>query len=164
MGTVFKIYLPQVQQESERSYAAAYLEQPPRGTETLLLVEDESAVRQSGKEFLQSSGYTVLDAPNGDDALRMARSYSDTIHLMITDVVMPRMGGPKLAEELSTERPEMKVLFVSGYAENTVLQHGTIDMASQFLQKPFTLKSLARKINDVLHSAEKVRAATAASP
>ena len=82
---------------------------------------------------------------------------------MITDVVMPRMGGAKLAEQLSTERPEMKVLFVSGYAESTVLQHGAIDMAGQFLQKPFTLKSLARKIREVLASGETARAAASGS-
>lgn len=162
MGTVFRIYLPQVNQEDDRPCWTQPAEEPTRGYETLLLVEDEAAVRQSGKEFLQSSGYTVLDARNGDDALRVARSYSDAIHLMITDVVMPRMGGPKLAEHLSAERPEMKVLFVSGYAESTVLQHGTIDMTRQFLQKPFTLKSLARKISDVLHNDERARAAAAA--
>ena len=163
MGTTFKIYLPRVRQKSDKPYAAAPAEKPPGGWETLLLAEDEAAVRQSEKEFLDANGYTVLEARNGDDALRVARNYSEAIHLMITDVVMPRMGGAKLAEQLSTERPEMKVLFVSGYAESTVLQHGAIDMAGQFLQKPFTLKSLARKIREVLASGETARAAASGS-
>jgi YesN/AraC family two-component response regulator len=150
MGTTFKIYLPQVRQKSDKPYAPVRAEKPARGWETVLLAEDEAAVRQSEKEFLDANGYTVLEAHNGDDALIVARKYSGTIHLMITDVVMPQMGGATLANRLSSERPDMKVLFVSGYAENTVLQHGTIDMTGQFLQKPFTLKSLARKIREIL--------------
>jgi DNA-binding NtrC family response regulator len=159
MGTTFRIYFPQVDQKSDPLTLARPAEKSPRGWETLLLAEDEAAVRQSEREFLEASGYTVLEAHNGDDALRVARNYSGTIHLMITDVVMPCMDGAKLAEQLSSERPEMKVLFVSGYAENTVLQHGAIDIAGQFLQKPFTLKSLARKIREALGSGEMTRAA-----
>ena len=162
LGTTFKIYLPRVQQKGDEPCAALPAGITPRGNETLLLVEDEAAVRRSEKEFLEASGYTVLETQNGEDALRVARSYSEAIHLMITDVVMPRIGGPKLAEQLAADRPEMKVLFVSGYAESTVLQHGAIDMASQFLQKPFTLRSLARKIRDVLRSGENVRTAASA--
>ena len=129
-----------------------------------MLAEDEPAVRQSEKEFLESSGYTVLEARNGDDALSVAQNYSGAIHLVITDVVMPRMGGAKLAEYLSAERPGIKVLFVSGYAENTVLRHGAIALASQFLQKPFSLKSLGRKIREVLvHGEETARAAASPS-
>ena len=159
LGTTFKIYLPRVRQRSDHPRSLAPSRKPPRGWQTLLIAEDETAVRQSEKEFLESLGYTVLEARNGDEALRIVQHYADEIHLIVTDVVMPNMGGAKLAEHLSATRPEIKFLFVSGYAENTALQNGKIDGASQFLQKPFTLKSLAGKINDVLNSAESARAA-----
>jgi two-component system cell cycle sensor histidine kinase/response regulator CckA len=167
MGTTFKIYLPRiqqkVQQKIEKAYSAPPAEERARGSETVLLAEDEAAVRQSEKEFLESSGYTVLEASDGDDALVVAQNYSGAIHLVITDVVMPHMGGAKLAERLSVKRPGTRVLFVSGYAENTVLRHGAIDLASQFLQKPFTLKSLARKIREVLREGEASKGAAASS-
>jgi len=164
MGTTFKIYLPRVRQELAKLPPAPAMEKPPRGWETLLLVEDEVAVRKSEEEFLRLSGYTVLEAENGEKALSVAREYAGPIHLMITDVVMPRMGGAKLAEHLLAERSGIKVLFVSGYAENTVLQHGTIDLTARFLQKPFTLKSLGRKVWEVLQTEEvNARAAAASS-
>jgi two-component system cell cycle sensor histidine kinase/response regulator CckA len=97
------------------------------------------------------------------EALAIARDYKGPIHLMITDVVMPQMSGAKLAEDLAAERPQMKVLFVSGYAENTVLRHGKIDVTSRFLQKPFSLKALARKIREVLDPDVPALTATAAS-
>ena len=162
LGTTFKMYLPRVRQESGKRTVAPPPEESVRGSETLLLVEDEPAVRKSEREFLELSGYTVLEAANGQEALRVARDYPETIHLAITDVVMPQMGGAKLAEHLTLERPRMKVLFVSGYAENTVLQHGSIELTSNFLQKPFTLKSLTRKISDILQSNQ--AAATTATP
>jgi PAS domain S-box-containing protein len=153
MGTTFKIYLPRVRRESgKRPLSPVPVELPARGSETLLLVEDESAVRKSEREFLELRGYRVLEAADGQEALRVARDYPETIHLAITDVVMPQMGGAKLAEHLLLERPQMKVLFVSGYAESTVLQHGSIDLTDRFLQKPFTLKSLTRKISEILQA------------
>jgi two-component system cell cycle sensor histidine kinase/response regulator CckA len=164
LGTTFKIYLPRVRQEGSKPTASPLLaEQPSRGSETLLLVEDEAAVRKSEREFLELSGYTVLEAGDGQEALRVARDYPETIHLAITDVVMPNMGGAKLAEHLTLERPQMKVLYVSGYAENTILQHGTIELTANFLQKPFTLRSLGRKISEVLQ-ADQATAVAAASP
>jgi two-component system, cell cycle sensor histidine kinase and response regulator CckA len=102
----------------------------------------------------------VLEARDGEDALLVSRKHRGRIHLMVTDVVMPRMGGPKLAERLAEERPDMKVLFVSGYAENTVLQHGKIDVATCFLQKPFSLKALARNVREVLETGESCALAT----
>ncbi len=153
LGTTFKIYLPRVQQESENIRLKKPAEMSSsKGCETLLLVEDELAVRQSTREFLILNGYIVLEAKNGEDALCIARDYVPPIHMMITDVVMPNMGGPKLAGHLATEGPCMKVLFVSGYAENTVLRHGAIDVTSRFLQKPFPLKTLGRKIREVLET------------
>jgi DNA-binding NtrC family response regulator len=134
-----------------------------RGCETLLLVEDEVAVRQSTREFLMLNGYIVLEAKNGEDALCIVREYTPPIHMMITDVVMPTMGGAKLAAHLAVERPDMKVLFVSGYAENTVLRHGAIDVANRFLQKPFSLKTLARKIREILEAETAIAASAGAS-
>jgi len=163
MGTRFKIYLPRVRQGSVKLPPLQPVEAPPQGCETLLLVEDEVAVRHSEREFLELNGYTVLEAENGEEALRVAQGHSGTIHLMITDVVMPHMGGAKLAERLKLERPHMRVLFVSGYAENTVLQHGAIDVLGRFLQKPFSLKSLARKIREVLRMEEAAALAVTSS-
>jgi len=124
-------------------------------------VEDEASVRQPARQFLPRNGYTVLEATDGEDAIRVSREHSGPIHLMITDVVMPRMGGPRAAERLAEERPDMKVLFVSGYAENTILQHGKIDVAAHFLEKPFSSKALAKKVHEVLNgSGSEVLAAT----
>jgi PAS domain S-box-containing protein len=159
LGTTFKIYLPQVYQGTER-FTPVPPDTSPRGQETILLVEDEAPVRQSTREFLELIGYTVLEARHGDEALRISREYAGHIHLMITDVVMPNMGGAKLAGQLALERPAMQVLFVSGYAENTVLRHGPIDVTQRFLQKPFTLKALARKMRQILQK----EVAAAASP
>lgn len=120
----------------------------------MLLVEDEISVRLASSQFLTRNGYSVLEAGNGEEALRLSRAHAGTIELMITDVVMPKMGGPALAEWLADERPNMKVLFVSGYAENTVLRHGRVDVASRFLQKPFSGKMLARKVREILEESE----------
>jgi two-component system cell cycle sensor histidine kinase/response regulator CckA len=154
MGTTFKIYLPRVLSMDSAARIAKPVESSPGGCETLLLVEDEASVRQASRQFLVQSGYNVLEATDGEEALRAARAHGGPIDLMITDVVMPRMGGPKLAERLVDERPDMKVLFVSGYAENTVLRHGKIDVTTRFLQKPFSLKMLAGKVREILEAGE----------
>jgi two-component system cell cycle sensor histidine kinase/response regulator CckA len=154
LGTTFKVYLPRVQALSGEVRTTKPAAPCPRGCETLLLVEDEASVRQTSRQFLTRSGYNVLEATDGEDALRASREHPGPIHLMITDVVMPRMGGARLAERLAEERPDMKVLFVSGYAENTVLKHGTIDITTRFLQKPFSLNDLARKVREVLEASE----------
>jgi len=154
LGTTFKVYLPQVQSLSSDIVITKPAESSPRGCETLLLVEDEASVRQAARQFLTRSGYNVLEAIDGEDALRASREHGGPIQLMITDVVMPRLGGPRLAERLADERPDMKVLFVSGYAETTILQHGKIDVRTRFLQKPFSLKTLARKVREVLEANE----------
>jgi CheY-like chemotaxis protein len=146
VGTSFKIYLPRAKDATVVPQASLPVEGYSGGCETVLLAEDEPAVRQSTREFLTLNGYIVLEAKNGTDALAIAREYKGTIHLMISDVVMPQMGGARLAAELAIERPEMKVLFVSGYAESTVQRHGAIDVTARFLQKPFSLRTLAHKI------------------
>jgi two-component system cell cycle sensor histidine kinase/response regulator CckA len=159
LGTTFKIYLPRVRQKVQQPEPSKITEKPIHGTETLLLVEDEASVRRAAREFLESSGYSVIEAHNGDEALQLARGYKAHIHLMISDVVMPGMGGTELAEHLVLERPEMKILFVSGYAESTVLEHGAVEIPSRFLQKPFTLRSLGWKVREVLNSGAAVLAA-----
>ncbi len=151
LGTTFKIYLPRVRKDAGATKPAVLTQaETPGGVETILLVEDETAVRQSTGEFLRLNGYTVLEAKDGEDALRVAKNHASEISLMVTDVVMPHLGGAKLAAQLTSIRPNLKVLFVSGYAESTVLRHGAIDVTNSFLQKPFGLKSLAAKIRQVL--------------
>ncbi len=151
MGTVIKIYLPCVQDqpvamEIPDTGAGAVL----RGTETVLLVEDEEALRRAAAEFLSLRGYTVLEARDGLDALSVAKNHGLTIQLAVTDVVMPHMSGGELARELETLRPQTRVLFVSGYAGQTVVDHKVVDVENNFLQKPFTLKQLASKVRTVL--------------
>lgn len=150
MGTVFKVYLPRAEEGPSRRPILDSPEVPTEGSETIMLVEDEPQVRQSASEFLRLKGYRVLEAENGERALKVSRNYTGKIDLVITDVVMPRVGGTQLAQEIKITRPDMKVLFVSGYAENTVLRHGTIDLVGHFLPKPFTLKALALKVREVL--------------
>ena len=162
-GTTFKIYLPRVLRAQDAERRPQTVPTSPHGQETVLLVEDEAAVRASTSEFLVRCGYTVVPAENGEDALRASRDYSGPIQLMITDVVMPKMGGPQVATQLLAERPDMKTLFVSGYAENTVLQHGKIDVAARFLAKPFSLSALANKIREVLEPSESLVVGAASS-
>jgi len=151
-GTVFRIYLPCVATHERTAEAADRLPEPAaRGSETLLLVEDEDAVRAATAEFLSLHGYTVLQAKDGLDGLAVAKNYGSTIHLVVTDVVMPNMSGGQLAKELVRFCPEMKVLFVSGYAGKTVVDHKVVDLETNFLQKPFTLRQLSAKIREALN-------------
>jgi CheY-like chemotaxis protein len=151
MGTVFKIYLPCV---GGREHAGEVDDGKNgsviHGSETVLLVEDEQSVRNATAEFLRLRGYTVLEAKDGVDALAVAKNTSSTIHLLITDVVMPNMSGGQLAKELAQLRPDTKLLFVSGYAGKTVLDHKVLDLETNFLQKPYTLKQLSLKICSTL--------------
>ena len=151
MGTTFKIYFPCV---PDRQTVAELTDSRPeavqQGTETILLVEDEEALRRAAVEFLGMRGYTVLEAKNGLDALSIAKQHGTLIHLVATDVVMPQMSGGEFARELEKFRPETKVLFVSGYPGQTVVDHKVVDVDSNFLQKPFTLKQLAQKVRTVL--------------
>jgi two-component system cell cycle sensor histidine kinase/response regulator CckA len=150
-GTTFNIYLPSVPADScKLSHAVPRKIFIQHGCETILLVEDYYAVRQSEREFLLLRGYMVLEAADGEDALRIAGEFRQAIDLLITDVVMPRMGGAKLVEQLRSIRPDLKVLFVSGYAESPELCQGAIDPSTSFLPKPFSLKTLACKIREVI--------------
>lgn len=123
---------------------------PARGAETLLVVEDEEAVRELAHEILQQNGYTVLEARHGVEALLVCDRYNGPIHLMLTDVVMPQMSGRVLAERLVGVRPEMKVLYMSGYTHNALVHHGMLDPKSAFLQKPFTPDGMVRKVRELL--------------
>jgi PAS domain S-box-containing protein len=152
MGTVFKIYLPCVsEQNGAGEIEHVQTRSLARGSETVLLVEDEEAVRWATAEFLSLRGYTVLQAKDGREALSVATNHGSTIHLVITDVVMPNMSGGQMAKELERLCPEMKFLFVSGYAGKTVLDHHVVDLETNFLQKPYTLKQLSSKIRTVLN-------------
>jgi two-component system cell cycle sensor histidine kinase/response regulator CckA len=150
-GTVFKIYLPLVSSRTVTNSRGDETEIDTRGSETILLVEDEQAVRSATAEFLRRQGYYVLEAKDGLDALSVARKYDSSIDLLVTDVVMPNMSGGELAKELALLRPETRFLFVSGYAGKTVLDHKVVDLETNFLQKPFTLKHLSRKIRMALN-------------
>jgi PAS domain S-box len=152
-GTVFKIYLPCVTaKKSFRELAPADTQTAARGNETLLLVEDEPAVRRATAEFLRSQGYHILEATDGRHALSVAQQYHSRIHLLVTDVVMPNLSGGELARELANLRPHLKLLFVSGYAGKTVLDHKVVDLETNFLQKPYSLKQLSLKIRAALQA------------
>ena len=152
IGTTFRIYFPRVEtcvrKLSDVDGADATVDL--RGSETVLLVEDESAVRHPASEFLKRCGYTVIEAKDGLQAVEAAARHKGPIDLMVTDVVMPGMSGGQLAELLAEKYPEMKVLFVSGYSQKVVLRHNILDVQTNFLQKPFALKSLAMKIREAL--------------
>jgi two-component system, cell cycle sensor histidine kinase and response regulator CckA len=148
-GAVFKVYLPRAEATAEHGYGNEGAGPPPRGSETILVVEDEEAVRESTCEYLLGRGYTVLPGKNGADALQMLEHFRGRLDLLVTDVVMPGMSGAELGKRLRGLRPEARVLYISGYTESMVVQHG-IEAATGFLQKPFTLKALAHKVREVL--------------
>jgi len=121
----------------------------PRGLETVLLVEDEESLRDLNEEVLTGLGYTVLSAAHGAEALELAQ-HEPHIHVLLTDVVMPGMSGRELGEKLKIMRPEVKVLYMSGYTDNVIIHHGILKPGVSFLQKPFTQDTLARKMREVL--------------
>jgi two-component system, cell cycle sensor histidine kinase and response regulator CckA len=146
-GTAFTIYLPRVDEPCDALTSTATSPSSAGGSETILLVEDEESVRQLVRETLESRGYHVLEAPNGDAALTLAAQHKDDLHLVITDVVMPGLSGHELAQRLLSVRPAVKVLYLSGYAQDAFPPS---EAHNAFLQKPFTLQNLARKVREVL--------------
>ncbi|HKB26095.1 MAG TPA: response regulator, partial [Methylomirabilota bacterium] len=122
----------------------------PQGSETILLVEDEDGLRELAREILTAGGYKVLVAAGPGDALGVARRHGGPIHLLLTDVVMPQMSGRELVERLAPEQPEMKVLYMSGYAADAIVHRGVLDPGTVLLQKPFSPDALTRKVREVL--------------
>jgi PAS domain S-box-containing protein len=149
-GTTFKIYLPRVVEAVTPLPPRDQVGELPRGEETILLVEDDVGVRTLEVQVLRQQGYTVLEAADGEEALHLAQTHDEDIHLLLTDVVMPHMSGRELADRLETIRPGTKVLFTSGYTDNTIAHHGILAPGIAFLQKPFGPLALARKVREVL--------------
>jgi len=148
--TTFKVYLPRVQATAGDAETAPMARSPASGSETILLVEDEDEVRSVAREILEGCGYRVLEAPSPEDALDVARSHSDPIHLLVTDVVMPQMSGGRLAELVSELRPGIRVLYVSGYTDDVIVRHGGVEDGVDLLEKPFSPDSLAARVREVL--------------
>jgi CheY-like chemotaxis protein len=152
-GATFEIYLPRVdpnveQIEDKEARGGA----PPPGRETVLLVEDESMVRSMTREVLEESGYRVIDATNGNEAITICRLHAGPIHLMLTDVVMPGVSGRELADSLCQLRPHMRVLYMSGYTDDAVVHQGVLDDGVAFIEKPFMPDALIRKVRQVLET------------
>ena len=176
-GTTFKIYLPRVAASGEPATQVAapvdYRKVEP-GTETILLVEDEANLRYLARQYLEKQGYRVIEAADGAVAMQIAVAHEATIHLLLTDVIMPGMNGRELAQRISEIRPNVKILYMSGYTENVIGHNGMLDAGVRLLQKPFNLRDLKSKVREVLdatptppevamsmQSAEPVRAARA---
>jgi len=149
-GSTFRVYLPRVPDTVQDAEAADHARELPSGSETILLTEDEEPVRALAKDILEMNGYNVLEADSGEAALEIAAAYEGTIHLLLTDVVMPGMGGGRLANALTERRPGIRVLYMSGYPDDAIVRHGILDANAAFIQKPFSLDGLSKKIRDVL--------------
>jgi two-component system, cell cycle sensor histidine kinase and response regulator CckA len=150
-GSTFKIYFPQVAQPLDVVASPIQTGPLPRGTETLLVVEDDSSVRHLARGVLKNQGYEVLSASNGQDALHVARAHKGSpLRLVVTDVIMPLMNGRVMAEWLKTTYPGLKILFTSGYTDDAIAQHGVLEPGVAFLPKPYTPAVLARKVRAML--------------
>ncbi|MEW6376940.1 MAG: PAS domain S-box protein [Thermodesulfobacteriota bacterium] len=149
-GTTFKIYLPRVDELPEEIGKKEIKEEIPWGNETVLVVEDDEAVRKLAVKVLEKQGYNVLEASNGTDALEICEKQKGSIHMILTDVVMPEMNGRQLVERFRQVYPYFKVLYMSGYTDNTIVHHGVLEKGVNYIQKPFTPEALARKVREVL--------------
>jgi len=152
-GTTFKIYLPRVDEPAESLIEFDFKDL--RGSETILLVEDEEGVRGLIREILEMSGYSVLEAHSSDEATQICEQHGGPIHLLLTDVVMPRISGPALAEKLRGLRPNIRMLYMSGYTDRGIVEQGILDSRAAFIQKPLTKESLTRKLREVLDSPQR---------
>jgi DNA-binding NtrC family response regulator len=154
-GTTFKVYLPRVEEAADDPAPRPVESAAPIATgETILLAEDAEALRSMIREILEEAGYAVLDAGNAEEASAAARAHAGPIHLMLSDVVMPRMGGRDLATEVGARRPGLRVLYMSGYTDEAIVQEGVLNAGTHFLQKPFTADGLLRKVRAVLDGAD----------
>ena len=153
-GTQFKIYLPRTNEQVSPAPEREMVNTVEGGSETVLLVEDEAVVRKIAHSVLEGRGYNVLEAENGDEALRLVdkMNNADQIDLLLTDVIMPQMGGRQLVDIFSTKCPDSKVLYMSGYTDDAIDHHGVLEPDVQLLRKPFTPTALAHKVRDLLDS------------
>ena len=151
-GSTFKVYLPKVKGDAELEEKEQSPVDDTGGSETVLIVEDNDGLRKLAQEILLGYGYRVLVAENGEDALRVSKEHEGPIHLLLTDVVMPKMGGKKLAHRLQPLYPQMKMIYMSGYTDDTIVHHGVLSPKLNFIQKPFTPESLARKVKKTIES------------
>jgi CheY-like chemotaxis protein len=153
-GTTFKICLPVVAEEAERAIAPAATGGviAASGAETVLLVEDAPRVREVVREILEMNGYRVIEARHGQEAIELGQRHPGRIQLMVTDVVMPQMSGRELAQHFARARPDMRVLFMSGYTDNAIVRHGVLETGTAFISKPFTPDALAAKVREVLEA------------
>jgi two-component system, cell cycle sensor histidine kinase and response regulator CckA len=149
-GTTFKVYLPAVQAEIAAAEKSFQSEKDLRGSETVLVVEDNEMAREVACDILERLGYTVLSAAGGKDALNLLSAYVGPVNLLLTDVVMPDMDGKTLFGKISRIRPGIRALFMSGYTQNVIAHHGVLDEGVRFIQKPFTYQALAAKVSEVL--------------
>jgi CheY-like chemotaxis protein len=149
-GTTFKVYVPRVDEPVEELAPQALDRAALRGSETILIVEDEDQVRTLVRRVLESKGYTVLESNRGLTAIELAERHNAPIHLLVTDVVMPHMSGRALATALTAVRPSMRVLYMSGYTSNAIVHRGVLDPNTPFLQKPFMPDALASKVREIL--------------
>jgi CheY-like chemotaxis protein len=149
-GTTFKIYLPAITEGPAPTAGSRIDPALPTGSETILLVEDDEAVRDLARLVLETQGYTVLEAANGQQALQLAAHDTGPIHLLLTDVVMPGLSGNLLADQLALSHPNLKVLFMSGYTDEAISHHGVLASGVALLQKPFSPVVLAQKVRAVL--------------
>ncbi len=149
-GTSFKIYLPRVEEPLEEGRKSAFAEELPRGNETVLVVEDEEQVRKLAVAILQRQGYRVLESSQGREAFLVCEQHEGPLHLMLADVVMPVMSGPELAKRLEPLHPEMRVLYMSGYPDDAIVHQGVLEEGVNYIQKPFTVGGLMKKVREVL--------------
>ena len=149
-GTSFKVYLPRVEEELTRVETGVAIPEKTQGSETILLVEDEETIRSLMRSILQEQGYTVLEAGHGPQALQISQTHSGPIHLMLTDVIMPQTSVREFAQKMWKLRPHLKILFASGYSDDAIVHHGVLEEGTNFIQKPFTIVGLSRKVREVL--------------
>ncbi|MBW2344804.1 MAG: response regulator, partial [Deltaproteobacteria bacterium] len=149
-GTTFKIYMPKAVEDAVLDEIEITTTADLSGSDTVLIVEDDDSLRKLAHKALQQKGYKVLEAENGEDALRVSEEHEDPIDLLITDVVMPKMDGKETAERLQPLYPQMKVIYMSGYTDNAIVHHGVLAPGLNFIEKPFSPEGLARKVREVL--------------
>jgi CheY-like chemotaxis protein len=149
-GATFTLYLPEAEPAGPAPEPAADPSRAPHGRETVLLAEDDPKVRGYVAHVLRAGGYTVLEAGDGADALRVGEGHPGPVHLLVTDVVMPRLGGRQLAERLAALRPGVRTLYLSGHTDDAFVRHGVLGAEIPFLKKPFTPEALAFKVREVL--------------